>query len=99
MVGVEAMASGAPVLVSKKSGVAELFDHTPAMRVVEGGVDAWAAALREVAQAGGALAVMRGAALDYAHRELAPWAQVLEEDLFALWREAAQGAEAAELIA
>jgi glycosyltransferase involved in cell wall biosynthesis len=99
MVGVEAMASGAPVLVSKKSGVAELFDHTPAMRVVEGGADAWAAALREVASTTGALAAMRGAALDYAHRELAPWAQVLEEDLFALWREAEQGAAAAELIA
>ena len=42
---------------------------------------------------------MRTAALAYAQRELAPWAQVLEEDLFALWREAAQGAEAAELIA
>ena len=99
MVGVEAMASGSPVLVSKKSGVAELFDHTPAMRVVEGGAAAWAAALRQVASAGGALAAMREAALDYARRELAGWAEVLEEDLFARWRDAAQGAMAEELIA
>jgi glycosyltransferase involved in cell wall biosynthesis len=99
MVGVEAMASGAPVLVSKKSGVAELFDHTPAMRVVEGGVAAWTDALREAALGGQMRAAMRAAALDYARRALAGWAQVLEEDLFSLWREAAQGAVAAELIA
>jgi hypothetical protein len=42
---------------------------------------------------------MRAAALDYARRELAGWAEVLEEDLFSLWREAAHGAQAAELIA
>ena len=99
MVGVEAMASGSPVLVSKKSGVAELFDHTPAMRVVEGGAAAWAVALREVAACGRTLKQMRAAALDYARRELAGWAEVLEEDLFSLWREAAHGAQVAELIA
>ena len=99
MVGVEAMASGSPVLVSKKSGVAELFDHTPAMRVVEGGVAAWASALRDVAACGRTLKHMRAAALDYARRSLAGWAEVLEEDLFSLWREAAHGAQAAELIA
>jgi glycosyltransferase involved in cell wall biosynthesis len=99
MVGVEAMASGSPVLVSRKSGVAELFDHTPAMRVVDGGAAAWAAALRDVAACGRTLAAMRDAALDYARRELAGWAEVLEEDLFSLWREAAHSAQAAELIA
>lgn len=99
MVGVEAMASGAPVLVSKKSGVAELFHHTPAMRVVEGGVAAWAQALREAAACGKTRLAMRAAAVDYARRELAGWAEVLEDDLFLLWREAAQGAIAAELIA
>ncbi|HEY1427583.1 MAG TPA: glycosyltransferase [Caulobacteraceae bacterium] len=99
MVGVEAMASGAPVLVSKKSGVAELFDHTPAMRVVDGGAAAWAAALRDVAGCGKTRLAMRAAAVDYARRELAGWPEVLEDDLFSLWREAAQGAVAAELIA
>jgi len=99
MVGVEAMASGAPVLVSKKSGVAELFQHTPAMRVVDGGAAAWARALREVVTCGNTLVAMRAAAVDYARRELAGWAEVLEDDLFSLWREAAQPAVAAELIA
>jgi hypothetical protein len=42
---------------------------------------------------------MRVAALDYARRKLAGWAEVLEDDLFSLWREAAQPAFAAELIA
>jgi len=99
MVGVEAMASGCPVLVSKKSGVAELFDFTPAMRVVESGAAAWAAALRMIAEAAGARAGMRQAALDYARRQLAGWREVLEEDLFSLWREAVHAPAAAELIA
>jgi glycosyltransferase involved in cell wall biosynthesis len=98
MVGMEAMASGCPVLVSKKSGVAELFDHTPAMRVVESGPAAWAQALREVAPSPCIRYGMRKAALDYAHRRLASWREVLEEDLFSLWREAAE-AGAQELIA
>ena len=49
MAGVEAMASGCAVLVSEKSGVAELFGNTPAMEVVAGGADQWAEALRRFA--------------------------------------------------
>ncbi|HEX3917962.1 MAG TPA: glycosyltransferase [Caulobacteraceae bacterium] len=98
MVGMEAMASGCPVLVSKKSGVAELFDHTPAMRVVESGAAAWAHALRQVAPFACIRSGMRKAALDYARRQLASWREVLREDLFSLWREAAD-AGAQEMIA
>jgi glycosyltransferase involved in cell wall biosynthesis len=92
MVGVEAMASGSPVLVSEKSGVAPLFDLTPAMRVVKGGVEGWTRALRGVATDPVALNAMRAAALDYAHRSLAGWGDVLAEDLYAVWREAADAA-------
>jgi glycosyltransferase involved in cell wall biosynthesis len=99
MVGMEAMASGCPVLVSRKSGVAELFDHTPAMRVVESGPAAWAEALRQVAASPSRRAMMRQAALCYAHRKLAPWRDVLDEDLFSLWREAAAEPAQAALIA
>jgi glycosyltransferase involved in cell wall biosynthesis len=98
MVGMEALASGCPMLVSRKSGVAELFDHTPAMRVVESGAAAWASALRQVAPFACIRSGMRKAALDYARRTLAGWREVLEEDLFSLWREAAD-AGAQELIA
>jgi len=99
MVGVEAMASGCPVLVSKKSGVAELFDDTPAMRVVDSGAAAWAEALRQTAACAPSRAAMRAAALDYSRRCLAPWREVLDEDLYALWREASQAPGATELIA
>ncbi len=99
MVGVEAMASGCPVLVSKKSGVAELFDDTPAMRVVDSGAAAWAEALRQTAACAPMRAGMRAAALDYSRRCLAPWREVLDEDLFSLWREAAHAPVDAELIA
>jgi glycosyltransferase involved in cell wall biosynthesis len=99
MVGMEAMASGCPMLVSRKSGVAELFDNTPAMRVVESGVAAWTAALRQISAGAASRGSMARAALDYARRRLAGWREVLEEDLFSLWREAAPASAAAELIA
>jgi glycosyltransferase involved in cell wall biosynthesis len=99
MVGVEAMASGCPVLVSKKSGVAELFDNTPAMRVVDHGAGAWAEALRVTAASATVRDGMRRAALDYSHRCLAGWREVLDEDLFSLWCEAARAPAPAELIA
>ena len=99
MVGVEAMASGCPVLVSKKSGVAELFDDTPAMRVVESGVPAWTEALRQTTACARSRDYMRAAALDYARRHLAGWREVLDEDLFSLWREAVSAPAAARLIA
>jgi glycosyltransferase involved in cell wall biosynthesis len=99
MVGMEAMASGSPVLVSRKSGVAELFDYTAAMRVVESGPAAWASALRRIALDREGRRTMTAAALDYARRQLASWREVLDEDLFSLWREAVQAPAHAELIA
>jgi len=99
MVGVEALASGCPVLVSERSGVAELFGHTPAMRVVKSGVDAWAEALRGAALGVAGRAAMRAAALDHAGRELASWRDVLEQDLYSLWRAAVDEAAEAELSA
>jgi hypothetical protein len=67
--------------------------------VVESGVAAWTQALRQISACGRSRAYMRRAALDYARRKLAGWREVLEEDLFSLWREAAGLAAAAELIA
>ena len=99
MVGVEALASGCPVLVSGRSGVAQLFGHTPAMRVVESGADSWVEALGSVLPDGLGLAEMRSAALGYANRELASWRDVLEQDLFPIWRAAANEAAEAELTA
>jgi glycosyltransferase involved in cell wall biosynthesis len=91
MAGVEAMTSGCPVLVSKKSGVAELFNHTPAMITVEGDVEPWAKALREFAANAARQKTMRETALGYAHDHIAGWHDVLAGDLFAVWQKAANG--------
>jgi len=89
MVGVEAMTSGCPVLVSRKSGVAQLFDHTTAMRVVESGAEAWAEALGDFAAQPARRNAMRATAIDYSFDHLASWENVLAEDLFAVWQQAA----------
>lgn len=90
MAGVEAMASSCPVLVSRKSGVAQLFNNTPAMMQVESGVDQWTEALRNFAADPGKRQAMRQAARDYSQNHLASWHDVLAEDLFEVWKEAAQ---------
>jgi len=89
MAGVEAMASGCPVLVSQKSGIAQLFDNTKAMRVVEGNVASWVNALRDFSRDGEQRNMMRQAALQYSQNFLASWQDVLAEDLFPVWRRAA----------
>jgi glycosyltransferase involved in cell wall biosynthesis len=85
MAGVEAMASGCPVLVSEKSGVAQLFEYTPAMRVVESGAENWANALRELAASPDQRRKMQTAAIRYSRDFLASWQDVLAEDLFSVW--------------
>lgn len=88
MAGVEAMASGCPVLVSRNSGIAQLFDHTPAMQVVDSGVDCWRDGLRDFIQDKQRQQIMRDAASDYGRNRLAEWRQVLAEDLFSVWQKA-----------
>lgn len=91
MAGVEAMASGCPVLVSRKSGIAQLFNNTPAMRTVESGAGAWSDALWEFATQPEKRAAMRAAATEYGMRYLASWHDVLAEDVLAVWQQAARG--------
>lgn len=88
MAGVEAMASGCPVLVSSKSGVAKLFNETPAMLPVEGGSEAWAEALRRFATSPDMRSSMRSTAVEYGEKHLASWYNVLSEDLFEIWQKA-----------
>jgi len=85
MAGVEAMASGLPVLVSEKSGIACLFDNTPAMTVVSGGADAWTAAMRDFVNSTNKRVHMSKVALAYADGHIANWVDVLAEDLYAVW--------------
>lgn len=88
MAGVEALASGCPVLVARKNGVAELFNHTPAMMQVESGSAAWTEALRTFITNAGVQENMRQTALDYGRTQLAEWQNVLTEDLFSVWQNA-----------
>lgn len=95
LAGIEAMVSGLPVLVSEKSGIAKLFDHTPAMHVVPSGADNWQRALREIAADPAKRAHMGKVALAYAKIHVASWQDVLAEDLLAVWRQSFEGASRA----
>lgn len=85
MVGGEALVSGCPVLVSEKSGIAPLYENTPAMRVVRGNGPGWAEALSTFASDKGLRDLMRMAALNYAAGRLPDWGDVVREDLYPVW--------------
>lgn len=89
MAGVEAIASGCPILVSEKSNIAQLFDNTVAMQTVVSGVDNWADAICNFSADPEKRLTMHKAALDYSDRHLASWQDVLAEDLFTVWQQAA----------
>jgi glycosyltransferase involved in cell wall biosynthesis len=97
MVGGEALVSGCPVLVSETSGVAPLFHNTPAMQVVESGVDSWTKALGDFVADQGKRDLMRMAAMNYGQNYLASWQDVLSVDLLPVWQRAA--AEARQKVA
>lgn len=88
MAAVESVTSGLPVLVSEKSGVAELFDNTPAMMVISGGAEEWAHAMREFCSSINKRTHMRKVALSYAETHIANWVDVLAEDLLPQWQKA-----------
>jgi glycosyltransferase involved in cell wall biosynthesis len=89
MVGLEAMASGCPILVAQKSGIHALFDDTAGMQVVASASGAWAAALEDFVARPEKGNMMRAAAVDYSRGRLAGWDNVLAEDLFPIWQQAA----------
>jgi glycosyltransferase involved in cell wall biosynthesis len=86
MIGVEALACGCPVLVSRQSGVAQLCGDTPAMRMVESGVSAWTQALVDYAKDEPGQKSMRAAALAFREDKLASWGEVLKEDFIPIWQ-------------
>jgi glycosyltransferase involved in cell wall biosynthesis len=86
----EAVASGCPAVIARSSGSHAVLDHSPAIDAIESGVEAWSAALHELATDGDKLAAMRAAAIEYGARRLASWGEVLGEDLLRAWRAAAK---------
>ena len=90
MIGLEALASGCPVLVSALSGVAQLCGGTQAMQTVEPGISAWTTALFDAARDAARLSVMRDAAFAYRRDILMGWNDVLSRDFLPLWQRVAQ---------
>jgi len=88
MVGMEAITSGCPTLIAGKSGVAQLFNGTPAMHIVDSGAEAWITVLRDFARRPEKREMMHKAALDYTRDHLASWREVLAEDMLTVWRRA-----------
>jgi glycosyltransferase involved in cell wall biosynthesis len=86
MVAVEAMCSGCPTFIANKSGIAELFSNTNAMRTIDSGVDAWTKALREFATNAEMRTNMRAASGDYSRDHLASWQDVLAGDVLPIWQ-------------
>ncbi len=90
MIGLEALACGCPVLVSKRSGVAPLCGGTAAMQEIASDPAAWAEALTALAQDRTRHAVMREAASAFRCDKLAGWQEVIMEDFFPVWQSAMQ---------
>lgn len=90
MAAVESITSGLPVLVSEKSGIARLFDFTPAMVVVPSGVEAWTQAMRDFTGSINKRVHMRKVALAYANSHIANWTDILRDDLLATWKQATE---------
>jgi glycosyltransferase involved in cell wall biosynthesis len=88
-VGVEALASGCPVLVSEKSMIAPLFQNTPAMRVVSGKAEGWANALESFATNAAQRAMMRQTAVEYGNSHFLSWEEELSNDFLRVWKMAA----------
>ncbi len=86
--GIEAMASGLPALVSRKSDVAPAFSNTPAMRVVESGVTNWANALRDFANDSQMREHMAQTALAYGRGYIVDWGEALVKDFVPVWLKA-----------
>lgn len=95
MVGGEALVSGCPVLVSEKSGIAPLFHNTPAMQAVPAGAENWVAALGDFVADAGKRELMRVAAVNYGEHFLASWQDIMTQELFPVWRMAADTARRA----
>jgi glycosyltransferase involved in cell wall biosynthesis len=89
MVAVEAIASDCPAFIAKKSGVAALFD-TPAVVTVESGSAAWADAVRDFASDAAKRQALRDAANAHGRAHLSGWREVLAEDFYPVWRDAAK---------
>jgi glycosyltransferase involved in cell wall biosynthesis len=86
---VEALASGLPALLAAGSGVATRMADCPAVRVLPGDAPhLWAEAIAALAAEPGRCRELGAEARAYIEAEVPSWAQVVDEDLLPVWREA-----------
>ncbi|HBM90675.1 MAG TPA: hypothetical protein DD400_02190 [Rhodospirillaceae bacterium] len=88
LVATEAMASGLPVLVSQKSTVAAIYNNTTAIRIVAGGSDKWAEALRDLINDAPLREQMAQEALTYTKNNIPSWGSFLEQSFMPVWQKA-----------
>jgi glycosyltransferase involved in cell wall biosynthesis len=88
MIGLEALASGCPVLVSRQSDMAQICGNPVAMHMVESGVEPWVEALCAYVGDVDRQKIMRAAALDFRRDNLASWGDVVEQDFIPTWHAA-----------
>jgi glycosyltransferase involved in cell wall biosynthesis len=88
LIGLEAMACGCPVLVSRQSDIAGLLGRPGGMQEVESGVENWTEALAEFAANKDKQKQMRAAALTFRAEKLASWDDVWREDFLPVWLKA-----------
>ncbi len=86
LVGVEALASGCPVLVSKQSGIASLYGNPPALKEVDSTAKAWSAALGFLSKHLALQTQMREAASIFREKNLATWSELVKEDFLPVWQ-------------
>jgi glycosyltransferase involved in cell wall biosynthesis len=86
---VEAMASGLPALLAAGSGVATRMADCPAVRVLPGDASAaWAEAIAGLATEPRRCRELGAVARAYIEAEVPSWAEVVDEDLLPVWRQA-----------
>ena len=90
MIGLEALASGCPVLVSRQSDMAQICGNPVAMHMVESGVEPWVEALCTYTADQDRQKTMRAAALDFRRDNLASWSDVVEQDFIPAWHAAVE---------
>jgi glycosyltransferase involved in cell wall biosynthesis len=84
---VESLASALPVLVAEKSGVASLLAAPAAIISVQGDATAWVAALTACTEPSKLMALRHGAGA--AVNSIKSWDDILREDLWPVWQQAA----------
>jgi glycosyltransferase involved in cell wall biosynthesis len=90
MIGLEAVACGCPVLVSRQSGMFQACGKPHSMLMIESSVEAWAQALVDFSHDTEKQKQMREAALICRESHVAGWNEVLNQDFIPVWQTVAK---------